>query len=117
MADLKFKQNGLRVLDSRSGDLMIVDPRLNMTCMFTAEFLKQAEEDPQKMAWLGKKFFDFLAKHTEARWRIVKSELDTIADVKFKSRMMIHVQADTIEALRKIEKDIFFFKQKNAQNS
>lgn len=117
MADLKYQQNGLRILDSRGGDLMIVDPRLNATCVFTAEFLKQTEEDPQKMAWLGKKFFDFLKRHTALRWKEVKKQLTNIDDQKFITRMNSLVAAGSIDALRKIEKDIYFWKKNHERNS
>lgn len=116
MTDLKLKQNGLRILDSRNGDLMIVNPALNISCLFTIEFINQAKEDPQKMSTLGKKFVEFVEAHTEARWRKVLTELSQITDNNFVSKMLPYVTLHTIDALRKIEKDIFFRKQKNAKN-
>lgn len=128
MSDLKLRQNGLRILDSRNGDLMIVNPALNISCLFTFEFIDQAKEDPQKMATLGKKFVEFVEAHTEARWRKAKKEIFGVKvdangfafllsddDIAFGKKMQPYFDLHTIDALRKIEKDIFFRKQNHAK--
>ncbi len=119
MSDLKFKQTGLRVLDSREGDLLIADPRLNLQLMLTSEFLAVANEDEQKLQWLGRKFLDFMAKHTEARWKMAIKEIREIEaeDPQFVQHLLARVRSDkgTIEDLRKIEKDIFFWKIENGK--
>ena len=111
--DLKFRKSGLRILDSRFGDLLLADSDLNVTCMFTSEFLKQAQNDTHKMAWLGKKLLIFLEKHTAARWRHVEKELEKITDTKFTDRMRQFMKKKTIDSLRKIEKEIYFYKKHN----
>lgn len=111
--DLKFKQNGLRILDSKEGDLLIADPRLDIQLMITSEFLEELKTDPQKICWLGRKFWDFLQKHTVARWAQAQKDLIEIerADKAFVSRLQWRLKNKTIDDLRKIEKDIFFWKK------
>ena len=116
MANLKLMQNGLRFLDSRGGDFLIVDPRLEMQLLFTSEFLQQAEEDPQKMMMLGKKLFDFLAKHTEARWRRVESDLIGLPQ-EFVDKYLPRLKTRTIDDLRKCEKDLFFWHKDHAKTN
>lgn len=124
MSDLKLKQNGLRILDSRNGDLMIVDPGRNMSCMFTIEYINQAIEDDQKMARLGKKFIDFVKAHTAARWKSVYNEIalglisagDNMKEFDFFHKLQKIALAGGIDSLRKVEKDLYFRKQQNAKN-
>lgn len=108
MADLKFKQNGLRVLDSRAGDLLIADPRLDVQIMFTAEYLKLATEDPQKMAALGRRLVEFITRHTERRWKRVEEDLKAAPTIRERNKMKLKTR--TIDDLRKIEKEIYFYK-------
>lgn len=119
MADLKLKQNGLRFLDSRSGDILIADARLEMNLLFTSEFLDKAEDDPQKMMILGKKLLDFLERHTEARWNYVEKQLNDIkrTDPDFVSKYLSKIQHRTIDNLRKCEKDIYFYQKDHAQTT
>lgn len=119
MADLKLKQNGLRFLDSRSGDILIADPRLEMNLLFTSEFLEKAEGDPQKMMIMGRKLLDFLSRHTEARWKFVEKQLNELkrVDPEFVSKYLTKIQRRTIDDLRKCEKDIYFYQKDHAQTT
>lgn len=119
MADLKLKQNGLRFLDSRGGDVLLADPRLEMQLLLTSEFLERAKEDPQKMTLLGHKLLDFLERHTAARWERVEKELEDIkrTDAEFVSKYVQKLEARTIDDLRKCEKDIYFWNKDHAQNN
>lgn len=119
MADLKLKQNGLRFLDSRGGDILLADPRLEMQLLFTSEFLERAKEDPQKMMLLGKKLMEFLKRHTEARWKRIQEELQEIGkiDAMFADKYKGQYFKQNIDALRKCEKDIYFWHKDHAQNN
>lgn len=114
--DLKFQKNGLRVLDSRGGDLLIADPKFNVQILFTAEFLKLAKSDPQKMAVLGKKLTDFIDRHTERRWKKVLEDLRRLSKIpennSFVFRMMKFTKEENIDNLRKLEKEIFYHETK-----
>lgn len=116
MADLKLKQNGLRFLDSRSGDILLADSRLEMQLLLTSEFLTKAKEDPQKMTLLGHKLLDFLERHTIARWRYVEKTLEEIkrSNEDFVSKYVGQMERRTIDDLRKCEKDIYFYQKENA---
>ena len=118
MADLKFKQNGLRILDSRNGDLLISDPKLNVQILFTAEYLKLASEDPQKMSALGRRMVEFVAKHTERRWNIIEKKFKEIGmnprigNIEFIRKYEDKFKIKNMDNLRKLEKEIFYHELK-----
>lgn len=117
MANLKFKQTGIRILQSKDGDLLFADPRFKIDTMITSELLDRSKADEQKLLLFARQFINFLTKHDEARWNAVQSDLAEISgqDVEFASRGEHFVTVGGLESLRKLEKDIYFWKVDNGK--
>lgn len=117
MANLKFKQTGIRVLQSKDGDLLFADPRFKIDTMVTVELLDKIKDDEKKLLLFARQFVSFLGKHNEARWNAVQKDLAEISgtDVEFASRCEHFVTIGGIESLRKLEKDIYFWKVENGK--
>lgn len=117
MANLKFKQTGIRILQSKDGDLLFADPRFKIDTMVTVELLDRTKDDEQKLLLVARQFINFLAKHDEARWNAVQKDLAEISgsDVEFASRCEHFVMVGGLESLRKLEKDIYFWKVENGK--
>ena len=114
---MKFKKCGILLLESINGDVLLAAPDLKIDTMVTSELLDRAEVDDKKAIILARQFLNFIRKQRSDRWIQAKKDLIEIAEVDtgFVKRLKAHIEAETIEALRKIEKDIFFWKQENGK--
>ncbi len=112
MPNLKFKNVNVRMLESKEGDLLLVDLKTGVDTMLAQEFMDMAKDDDQKALMLGKRFLDFVEKHREARWREVKKELEALRKINndFVTKLTRAYCDGTISDLRNIERAIYFFK-------
>lgn len=111
MADWKLKNNGLKFLDSKEGDLWLVDSRLKMNLVFRKEFLEKAKKNPVDMAKLGVKFLNFLEAHEKARFEAAKKSVEELEDEKIKKLLRGKLE-EGIVGVRRVEKSLYFINKK-----
>lgn len=111
--DLRFKQTGIKILQSKFGDLLIVDPRFKTETMITKSLIDLTKEDDQKLLIFARQILNFLSKHDTARWEKVEAKLFEIkkTDSDFFKNAFRYVNVKTLENLHKLEKDIYFWEQ------
>lgn len=112
---MKFKNAGVRCLESFDGDILLTDYSLKHDMIITREEFKKAERNinsAYKLICRLKKYFE---RHIDLRWTETKKQLIEIAkiDKSFVRRKKDLIRKGDIAALKKLEKDIYFYSAEN----
>ena len=110
---MKFKYAGIRCLESFGGDLLLTDTSLKHDLILSKDELKKASQDMNVSYRLASKLMKYFERHIDLRWQSVKVRLIKIGetDKAFVIRKRSLIKAGDISALKKLEKDIYFYEQ------
>jgi len=118
---VRFKPNGIKIMESFEGDLLFYDSKLKTDIIFNADLLMNIKSDPIKSTKFVDLLMSFLERHYLLRWEHVKKQLieiaekypDGIAFVKDKKPLIVTA---TLRTLKQLETDIYFFEQQHGNN-
>lgn len=112
MPKYKFKNVGIRMLESEHGDILICDSNLNFDTIIVKEVIERAKRDDKMASMLGRQIVNFVVKQREARLKIAVARIDVIAKVNPEKARLLNQYVEE-NNLRKVEKDVYFFFKNN----
>lgn len=113
MSFSQFKNVGLIIRESKTGDILIGDPIRKTDIIIAQEFIESARTDEHKAKIVADKLCEYIEQHRDARWLTAAEKLQKIKpiDPKFVGLLRPYLKDRTPTNLRKVEKDIFFLIQ------
>lgn len=114
MPKFKFKNTGVRILESEDGDILICDTSIKSDTIILRESIRRAKTEPQLAEHIGRQLVNFVHAQRNARKKIAEKKLDLIErfDKRFTDNLRPYLAEDN---LRKVEKDIHFFLNTNPE--
>ena len=116
-----FKNSGLILGESEKGDVIIYNQSLKIETIIYRDFLVASIEDNRMSRILARRILAVVDQNNLARWDRVVKNANEIKRSGENGRLFIlglrpHIEARNFHSLRKIEKDIYFFREKNGMN-
>jgi len=114
MTRIKYKNTGVRILESEDGDILLCDTSLKIDTVMLKEALLLGMNDKEISSNIGKMLIKFIEKQRNRRRKIAERKLDLLErfDKYFTDKLRIYL---TNDSLRKVEKDIHFYLNDNPE--
>ena len=124
MANLHFKRFGVIILESDEGDVLLSDPSLasfadenfKHETIVMRELIDKIESGDQNAEHvLARQFVNFLNRNQKIRWERARENLAKVAlkDPSLAHHLTSKFDDGSISGLRKIEKDVHFWRMQN----
>lgn len=115
---MRLKSFGVRILRSSEGHILLTDTGLKHDKLLRAEYLEKACKNAFVAYDLVKQLRAYLDKHTALKWQAVKKDLIMIGrqDRDFVVQRKKLIRRADMAALQKLDRDVYFWKTKNAPN-
>lgn len=126
MANLHFKRFGVILLESDEGDILFSDPSLadfaddntRHETIIMSELIESSHEVDARAVILARQIVNYIERNRRLRWERVKAHLDKIReeDPRFFQKLEPYAAGSSLRNLRKIEKDVHFWRMQNDES-